>query len=365
MMKTITWITADYMLQVDLPILHKLKDIYTIRWIVYTSETSDKKKTALEYAHKYGIDITFYCIKGHRYSPLTYWEYDQQMKAISKRNSDVYYFDIIAFPYLLFAIKKNISHNKVIMAMHHGHIHNGMQMRYIYKYYLSYLCKHSCSFQYDSQTQANYFAGDSKRCFVIPLALNDFGSSNSYPPENYVQFLSFGNIIPTKNIELLIHAACKVREMIDHPFKIKIVGHCRNWNNVYQPLIKYPDIFDLHIESVPDKDIPILFSSSHFLVLPYKSVTQSGPLRIAYGYNLPVIASDLEGFKESIVDGSTGLLFKTESVDSLANILISVIMNHPNNYNEIREKQRKYIENNISQEVIISQYIRMFNSLLQ
>lgn len=119
----------------------------------------------------------------------------------------------------------------------------------------------------------------------------------------------------------------------------------------------------MHIKSIPDTDIPDLFATTHYLVLPYKSVTQSGPLRIAYGYNTPVIASDLEGFKESIINNVTGLLFKTDDVTSLASLMRNVIEN-PQTYNIIKSKQKEYINNNISEKVIINKYINMFNNII-
>lgn len=38
-------------------------------------------------------------------------------------------------------------------------------------------------------------------------------------------------------------------------------------------------------------------------MLPYQDVAQSGPHMIAYNYNLPVIASDINGFVERVEDG--------------------------------------------------------------
>lgn len=57
---------------------------------------------------------------------------------------------------------------------------------------------------------------------------------------------------------------------------------------------------------IDDEEIPELFTKSDYLVLPYEDVAQSGPHMIAYNYNLPVIASDIDGFKERVVDGENG-----------------------------------------------------------
>lgn len=361
--KSIVWVTSSYLLQVDLPILDQLSKIYKIKWIVYTPENSDKGQHAKEYAKNNDIDVEFFTIRCHRYLPLAYFDYDSQMKSLARLNYDLYYFDLIAFPYLIFAIKKHIPSSKVIIAMHHGKIHNGMQLRHLYKHYLKYLCKQKFWFQYFSETQARYFTGEVSRKFTIPLALNDFGRSDMLPPTEYVQFLSFGHIIETKNVGLLIKAACLLKERCQLPFKVKIVGHCRTWASTYQPLIKYPEIFDLQIESVPDAAIPNLFAASHYLVLPYKSVTQSGPLRIAYGYNTPVITSDLEGFKESVVENVTGLMFKTEDVESLAQLMQDVVEKHPQTYQRLKNEQKKYVDGNLKVDAVVAKYVNMFNSI--
>ena len=150
--------------------------------------------------------------------------------------------------------------------------------------------------------------------------------------------------------------------MIDIPFKVKIVGHCRQWESIYQPLIKYPEIFDLDIRMVPDSLIPQLFGSSHYLVLPYKAVTQSGPLRIAYGYNMPVIASDLEGFQESVVDGVTGLLFKSEDLQSLVNTMKECVIRGYNYYEELKDRQAAYVKSNLDVMAVVTNYKSMFDN---
>lgn len=362
-MKSIVWVTSGYLLQVDFPILDQLNKVYKIKWVVAAAENSNQRQHAKEYAQQNNIDVDFFCLHQHRYLPTSYFEYAKLVGRLAKLNYDLYYFDIIAFPYLLFAIKKYLPADKVIMAMHHGKIHNGMQLRHLYKHYLPYLCKQPFWFQYFSETQAQYFTGDMSHRFIIPLALNDFGKPTIQPPTDYVQFLSFGHIIETKNIGLFIKAACLVKERCNKPFKVKIVGHCRTWNTTYQPLIKYPEIFDLQIESVPDSEIPNLFGSSHYLVLPYKSVTQSGPLRIAYGYNTPVVTSDLDGFKESVVENVTGLMFKSEDVESLANLMMRILDQHPVMYNRIKVAQKEYVEQNLKIDAVVSKYKNMFDSI--
>ena len=362
MKRTICWVTSGYLLQVDLPILKHLKEEFNIKWIVYAKMESDMAQHATDYAHENGLELILLTTRNHRFSPLIYFEFTKQMKMIRDLNANIYYFDTIAFPYLIFAIKKYIPANKIVMAMHHGYAPTLIEFRPLYKKYLRFLCKQNYTFQYFSETQASYFTGNQSKKYVINLSLNDYGKSQNVPPTDYVSFLFFGVIIGTKNVDGIIEAACMVKEKTNKKFKIKIVGHCRDWEP-YKTLIKYPEIFDLKIERVPDTIIPDLFSSAHYLLQPYKFVSQSGPLRMAYGYNLPVITSNLDGFKESVVENVTGIFCRVNDTESLANVMLEVIENHPTMYNELKNKQVDYIHKNMSQEVIISRYIEMFKTI--
>jgi glycosyltransferase involved in cell wall biosynthesis len=54
--------------------------------------------------------------------------------------------------------------------------------------------------------------------------------------------------------------------------------------------------------------VPVFFSACDVCVLPYTSATQSGITSIAYHFDLPLIATDVGGLKESIIHDETGLI---------------------------------------------------------
>ena len=60
-------------------------------------------------------------------------------------------------------------------------------------------------------------------------------------------------------------------------------------------------------------EIILYFQEADYLVLPYDESTQSGPLLIAYNYNIPVIASDIELFKTMVCDKQNGSYLKKET----------------------------------------------------
>jgi len=59
---------------------------------------------------------------------------------------------------------------------------------------------------------------------------------------------------------------------------------------------------------IADDEVPRLFSAADVLVTPYRSATQSGVIPIAYHFDLPVLATDVGGLKESIERAGAGLV---------------------------------------------------------
>ena len=149
----------------------------------------------------------------------------------------------------------------------------------------------------------------SSRVFKIPLALKDFGVPTIVKPKDgIIRFLSFGTINYAKNIDLLIDAACVLYDKGYRNFRVSINGMCKDWS-FYQTKIKYPELFDIDIRSIDNSEIANLFASTDYFVQPYRVVSQSGPTKIAFNYNIPIIASNLLGFSDEILEGVNGYLF--------------------------------------------------------
>jgi glycosyltransferase involved in cell wall biosynthesis len=362
-MVKIVWLTAGCYLQVDLPFLNILSQRFDVEWIVAANKDTYIVQHANEYAEQNHIKLHIFDMRRRWFHPQSFKESANLMKFVSQINGDVYYLDYTTFPHLFWSMRRSMKGKKLLLAMHHGKAHSGMRFTRLHNVYLQWLKYQPYYFLFFSHSQSALFETDSRKKFVIPLAINDYGQSEVSPPSDKTVFQYFGHMISTKNVGLLITAACKLKEQTDKPFVVRMYGHCRNWEQLYQPLIKYPEIFDIKHESIPDDEIPDVFSSAHYLVQPYKTVTQSGPTKLAYGYHLPIIASDLPGFRESIVENITGLFFKSGDVDSLTALMKKCIDEHPLLYIKLRNSQRDYVENNLSVETIINQYEEMFNKI--
>ncbi len=128
------------------------------------------------------------------------------------------------------------------------------------------------------------------------------------PSKRYALF--FGLIRDYKGLDLLLEAWREFQSQ--HPeYSLLIAGEFYTNKTPYINTITTPELKDfviLHDRFIPDEEVKNFFSASDFLVLPYKTATQSGVTQIAYKFNLPVIVTRVGGLAEIIPDGKSGLL---------------------------------------------------------
>ncbi|MFI5204213.1 MAG: glycosyltransferase [Flavobacteriales bacterium] len=126
--------------------------------------------------------------------------------------------------------------------------------------------------------------------------------------------LFFGIIRDYKGLDLLIDAFGK----LDKTYDLVIAGESYGSFEKYQQQIhtnpnkENIKVFDQYIG---DDEVPVFFSASDVTILPYKSATQSGITSIAYHFEVPLIATDTGGLKETIKHGITGLIADKPDVE--------------------------------------------------
>ena len=95
------------------------------------------------------------------------------------------------------------------------------------------------------------------------------------------------------------------------------------------------------------------------------SISESAPISIleAMTTGLPVVASDVGGVKEMVVDNETGILVPSKDVDALANALLKIIES-PDMRERMGKMGRKRVEEFYSFDNMIKKYEKLYISLV-
>lgn len=367
--KKIYWMTADCFIDCDFN-PNMLKTIlldFDIEWVIVFPDRLQRYNEAFFSSLKNlsGLNIRFIYSKYRQRNPLRFLSYLKCLIYSKLSRFDIIYINYT--PTLFFSfISYFFDKKKTVFAVHQGNVHAGFtypRMDIVIRKLTYSKVKYVVMF---SKSQMTLFALNFPKAMInyIPLSLKDFGvPSVDRPNYSIIRFLVFGSINYAKNIELLIDAACLVYEKGYRNFRVSINGYCENWD-FYISRIKYPEIFETNVRLIPNEDIPNLFNSSHYLVQPYRALSQSGPMKIAFNYNLPVIASDLEGFKDEIIDGVNGYIFPEGNLTALVNTLIASIERSESDYRKLLKKGAIYIEQNYDINKISNGYKDMFHKII-
>ncbi len=134
--------------------------------------------------------------------------------------------------------------------------------------------------------------------------------------------LFFGFIRDYKGLDTLLKAFNK----LDASYQLVVAGEVYGDFEKYQKLIDVSsnkERIHLFTDYIEDTEVSTYFSVADVCVLPYKSATQSGITAIAYHFDLPIIATDVGGLKETIVHGKTGFIASKSDEIEIKDLIIN------------------------------------------
>jgi glycosyltransferase involved in cell wall biosynthesis len=156
--------------------------------------------------------------------------------------------------------------------------------------------------------------------------------------------LFFGAIAPYKGLDLLAEAFVEIAER-DPAYRLVIAGKPKGGCEQYVEDIRRALAAHLtsgrvqaRIDYVPDEEAEVYFKAADVLVLPYRSIFQSGILFFAYSFGLPVIASDIGPFKDEIREGVNGFLCAPHDPHAIAGALERYF--HSTIYSNLEDNRR-------------------------
>jgi len=110
-------------------------------------------------------------------------------------------------------------------------------------------------------------------------------------------------------------------------------------------------------------DVPELLCISD--VLAITSLHEGLPRAVmeAMAMEKPVVAYNIRGVRDLVVDGETGFLVKFGDINALADKII-FLMEHPNIAKAMGKEGRKRIEENFSLDIILKEMKELYNDIL-
>jgi len=131
--------------------------------------------------------------------------------------------------------------------------------------------------------------------------------------------LFFGYVRKYKGLDILLKAFPKILQKFPNTFLL-VVGEFYDNPDSYFKLIEELNISErvkVINQFVPNEAVAKYYLSSDIIVLPYRSATQSGILNVAYGFNKPVIVTNVGGLAEFVIEGKTGFVINPDSEDEI------------------------------------------------
>lgn len=136
--------------------------------------------------------------------------------------------------------------------------------------------------------------------------------------------LFFGYVRDYKGLKYLLRAMpAIVRE--EDKVRLWVVGEFGADREEYRNLITELQIQE-HVRVIdtytPDREVEKYFAMADLIVLPYTSATQSGIVQIAFGFEKPVIVTNVGGLPDVVEDGKTGYVIEPEKPEEIAHAVL-------------------------------------------
>jgi len=192
----------------------------------------------------------------------------------------------------------------------------------------------------------------SSRCTDREEAKKLFGIS----PKTQV-LLFFGIIRPYKGLKYALEALAQVREKVPDIHLI-VAGEFWEEVDLYRGIIERLDLEDqVTIENryIPDEEVGFLFSAADVFIAPYVDGTQSASVKVALGFELPMVTTDPIA-DELLINNPIALIVPPGNSQALADAIVKLLLT-PVPFKAYREQP------SISWEKLVQNLERMVSSI--
>jgi glycosyltransferase involved in cell wall biosynthesis len=198
---------------------------------------------------------------------------------------------------------------------------------------------------------------DIKKTFVIENPYNSNNIKPKYRGEKYI--LYFGRISAEKGIQTLL----KVMQSLPG-IELKIVGNGPEYDSYLEFISQHYVSNVSFLGPKWNKDLEPYIENCEFVIVPSEWYEPSPYVVLqSFSYGKPVIASNIGGLKDLVIDKVTGLLFKVGDEVSLAQS-IRYLYNDKELIRKLGENSRLQVERKNNPERYYSETMSIFNNLI-
>lgn len=189
-----------------------------------------------------------------------------------------------------------------------------------------------------------------KSAFVKPI-------TNTIKPRNKIKMIVFGLITPYKGVDILIESLELLPLEIIQRLELTIAGSIDSLylSHLKSLAKKSAEAIVWHPHFIPEKDLDNMINNSNIIILPYRSISQSGVLLLSLYFKKLIVTSNLPSFLETLEGYKPEWFFESENPKSLANLL-QLILEERININEqqivINQLNEKYSPSRFANDTI-------------
>ncbi|MBE2267839.1 MAG: glycosyltransferase family 4 protein [Anaerolinea sp.] len=182
-------------------------------------------------------------------------------------------------------------------------------------------------------------------------------------PNDVPIFLFFGSLRPYKGVDVLIDAFARVAQKRPDA-RLMIVGNPGSREEIpsLDKLGKFRSHLYMRPEYVPFDQTWLYHLAADVIVLPYRTVYQSGALLTSMGYARPVIVTDVGGFPET-VEGN-GWIVPPENPARLAEAMLDAISD-PERLARMGQRSLELLNERHNPITIARQLVDLYQRLVQ
>jgi len=348
--------------------LKKSNDVHVISWkrqypkIIYPIESVEHKD--LKYIKNNEMFMLDF------YNPFTWFN---AVRKIKKINPDLVIFPWVSpivspfYSFILFFIKRNFStlaicHN---VSQHEETFLDNFLRKIFFRNVDSFLVHSRSDYE-----KLKSLVSNKKIILGFHPVYDMFKSNSNFNVKNNFRIFFFGYVRDYKGLIYLLRAMPKILKNLN--VKLIIAGEFweskkastnittkfvtgkkvisrRDYINEIKNL-GLNDNVEIIDKYISNEEVGDYFAKSDILVLPYVSASQSGPVQVAYNFNIPVIVTNVGGLPDAVIEGKTGYVVEPKNPDSIADAVIKFYKNNKKGefVNNIKTFKKKFSWDNYS-----------------